>query len=109
MKHKIDTNIIKGYRMQKELIQIPRATLEVYKSIQDGVTIYEFDATECSPPEPMVNTIVVLQKIKSQNERLIVTFFHEPTPLYERVQADFAYSAQELEDGNFRVTFTKKI
>lgn len=39
--------------MQKELITIPRATLDIYNYQEDGLNIYEFDATECSPPEPM--------------------------------------------------------
>ena len=95
--------------MEKELITIPRVTLDVYKSIADGITTYEFDATECSPPEPMVNTILVLDKIKTQNEQLIVTFFHEPTPLYERVASKFSYESIELEDGNVQVTFKRKV
>lgn len=100
---------IKGYIMQKELITIPRATLDVYKYSENGLNIYEFDATECSPPEPMVNTIVVLQVLKDENERLIVTYFHEPTPLFERVEEKFSYESKELENGDFRVTFQKKL
>jgi uncharacterized protein (DUF2249 family) len=95
--------------MKKELIQIPRTTLDIYKYNQNDLVIYEFDATECSPPEPMVNTVVVLDKIKDENERLIVTYFHEPTPLYERISNRFIYEAVELDNGDVNVTFKRKI
>ncbi len=94
--------------MHKELITIPRATLDIYYYEQDGLHIYEFDATECSPPEPMVNTIVVLEMLKNETDILKVTYFHEPMPLYERIETLFSYEAQELENGNFLVVFQRK-
>ena len=94
--------------MQKELVVIPRATLEIYKSTENGLTIYEFDATECSPPEPMVNTIVVLETMKNENDRLVAKYFHEPAPLYERIAPHFTYESIELDNGDFKVTFKRK-
>ena len=94
--------------MQKKLIEVPRATLDIYTYEKDGIQIYEFDATECSPPEPMVNTIVVLEMLQNIDDRLIVTFFHEPLPLYERLSQTFSYESQELENGDIIVTFRKK-
>ena len=94
--------------MQKELVTVPRATLEIYNYTEDGLNIYEFDATECSPPEPMVNTIVCLELLKEKRDRLRAKFFHEPAPLYERVGESFSHSSQELESGDFLVTFERK-
>lgn len=94
--------------MKKELVQIPFATLDFYKYVEDGLTIYEFDATECQPPEPMVNAINVLKMIKSKDERVIGTFFHEPGPLYNKISETFSYDAKELENGDFEITFTLK-
>jgi len=94
--------------MQKELITVPRATLDIYNYTEDGLNIYEFDATECSPPEPMVNTIVCLELVKEKTDRLKVKFFHEPAPLYERVGEVFSHSSEELESGDFLVTFERK-
>jgi len=95
--------------MNKKLVTVPRATLDIYNYEKDGLNIYEFDATECSPPEPMVNTIVTLEMIKNENDRLLVKYFHEPHPLYERVSSAFNYSSKELESGDFLVTFSKKV
>ena len=93
--------------MSKELVQVPHATLDFYKYEEDGLVYYEFDATECQSPEPMVNTICILQILK-ENERAIGRFFHEPFPLYQRISTHFNYEAKQLEDGDFQVTFSKK-
>jgi len=93
--------------MEKEKVTIPMTTLDFYKYEKDGVTYYEFDATECSPPEPMVNTMNALRLIKSDKERLIGRFFHEPTPLYTKIAEYFSYKAEELENGDYKITFQK--
>ncbi|MDO8454819.1 MAG: hypothetical protein Q7S59_09640 [Sulfurimonas sp.] len=94
--------------MEKELVEVPRTTLKFYKYEADGLTYYEFDATECSPPEPMVNAINGLRMLKNENERLAVTFFHEPTPLFEKTTKHFIHEIEELESGDVRVVFRKK-
>jgi len=88
--------------MQKEKVDMPMTTLDFYKYEEDGVTYYEFDATECSPPEPMVNTMNALRLIQSDKERLVGYFFHEPTPLYTKIANYFSYEAEELP--NFQKT-----
>ena len=93
--------------MNKEKIVIPRATLDIFKYEENGFIIYEFDATECQPPEPMVNAIVCLAMLKGESDMLIGTFFHEPTPLYERIASKFSYNATELDSGDFRIVFKK--
>jgi hypothetical protein len=91
--------------MQKEKIELPRATLDFYKYKEDDLTIYEYDATECQSPEPMVNTMAGLLLLKSKNDRLVGIFFHEPFPLYERIPFTIAHEAKQLENGDFRITF----
>jgi len=82
--------------------------LDIYHYQKDGLNVYEFNATECSPPEPMVNTIVSLELLKSKTDTLEVTFFHEPFPLYERISQQFSHTSQELYNGDILVTFRKK-
>ena len=93
--------------MQKEKVVVPMATLDFYKYEKDGLLYYEFDATECSPPEPMVNTMHALRLIKNANERLVGKFFHEPTPLYAKISDFFSYEANELANGDFEIIFKK--
>ena len=91
--------------MNKELITVPMATLKFYKYEENDVVFYEFDATECQPPEPMVNTIHGLKMLKNENDRLVGIFFHEPTPLYERIGNSVEHEAIELENGDFKIIF----
>ncbi|MCF6340898.1 MAG: hypothetical protein L3J10_09160 [Sulfurimonas sp.] len=91
--------------MAKELIEVPRATLDFYKHEEDGLTYYEYDATKCQPPEPMINTICGLSLLKSSTDRLVGIFFHEPFPLYDRIPLNISHEAKELENGDFRITF----
>lgn len=94
--------------MNKELIIVPMATLDFYKYQENDLTYYEFNATECSPPEPMVNAIHGLGLLKERSERLVGIFFHEPTPLYGKVGDEFSHEAVELESGDFKITFRLK-
>lgn len=94
--------------MQKALVDIPRTSLDIYNYQEDGSNIYEFDATECSAPEPMLNTIAALEVLKNQNDLLKVLFFHEPIPLYQKVSQKFSYESQEQKNGDFLVIFRIK-
>lgn len=93
--------------MFKQKIEVPRTTLDIFKYEENGLTFYEFDATECQPPEPMVNAIVCLNMLKEENDRLVITFFHEPTPLYERISSNYSYEVTALDSGDFRIVFKK--
>ncbi|PHS56836.1 MAG: hypothetical protein COB17_08185 [Sulfurimonas sp.] len=91
--------------MGREKIDLPRATLDFYKYEEDGLTYYEYDATGCQPPEPMVNTMVGLSLLESKDDRLVGLFFHEPFPLYDRIPLTVSHTAEPLESGDFRITF----
>jgi uncharacterized protein (DUF2249 family) len=95
--------------IEKIKVEIPMTTLEFLKYEENGLTYYEFDATQCQPPEPMVNTIHGLKQIKSNEERLVGIFFHEPTPLYTKIEEFFEYNAVELDNGDFRLEFKRKV
>ena len=94
--------------MEKELIVVPMATLDFYKYNVDGLTFYEFDATECQPPEPMVNAMHGLRMLESETDRLVGIFFHEPAPLFMKTGEYFSHESTELESGDFRIVFKKK-
>ncbi len=91
--------------MSRELVEVPRATLPFYRYEEDGLTYYEFDATQCQPPEPMVNTMVAMSLLKSENDRVVGIYFHEPFPMYERLPAAIKRESKELENGDVRVEF----
>jgi len=93
--------------LHKELVKIPRATLDFYTYEEDGLNYYEFDASECSTPEPMVNAMAGLSMLQNKNDRLVGKFFHKPMPLLNRISEYFTYETHELESGDFRIVFKK--
>jgi len=95
-------------KLFKQKVEIPRTTLDIFRYEEDGLTYYEFDATSCQPPEPLVNAMICLAALKDDKERLVATFFHEPTPLYDKISSKFSYEATELESGDFKIVFKKK-
>ncbi len=94
--------------MSREKIEVPMATLEFVKYEENSLICYEFNATECQPPEPMVNAIHGLKLLKNKNDRLVGVFFHEPVPLYGRIGDVFEHNAKELENGDFKIVFKLK-
>ena len=94
--------------IKKKLISIPLTSLDFYTYEKDGIQYIEYDARECSPPEPMVNTINALKMLQDDTSKLVGKFFHEPFPLYERIAPHFSYTAKELESGDFEIIFTRK-
>lgn len=93
--------------MNKKLVEVPSTTLPFYTYEEDGLTFFEFNATECSPPEPMVNTIKGLSLLKNESDRLVGLYFHEPFPLYERIPFTISHEAVELDNGNIKVIFKR--
>jgi len=93
--------------LHKELVEVPRATLDFYRYEEDGLVFYEFDASECSTPEPMVNAMAGLAMLQNDNERLVGKFFHKPNPLLDRISEYFSYESDELESGDVRIVFKK--
>ncbi|MCI0500469.1 MAG: hypothetical protein L0Y61_01815 [Epsilonproteobacteria bacterium] len=88
-------------------ITLEGATVPFYKETIGGVANYTFDSSRCGHPEPMINAMVGLQTIKD-NEKLIMINSKAPAGLFPKVENDFNYGVEELENGKFKITFTKK-
>jgi len=91
----------------KEILCIPMTTLPFYTYKKDGITYIEYDARECTPPEPLLNTMNALKLLEDDTTRLVGTFFHEPFPLYEKIVPHFTYEAKALTSGAFEITFKR--
>ncbi len=91
--------------MNKSLLEVPGATLPFYTYEKDGLNYFEFDATKCESPEPMINTMRGLTLLQTSKDRVVGLYFHEPFPLYARIPLTIEHDAVELESGDFRITF----
>ena len=88
-------------------IEIEGATVDFYTFIQDGTTTYYFDTSECGPPDPMVNAMAGLQLL-DENSKLIMINHKPPMGLFPKIQQNYNYEINEIENGMHSVTFTFK-
>lgn len=93
--------------MMMEEITLKGATVPFYKSVENEILTYRFDSSKCGHPEPMINAMVGLQQLQN-NQRLVMINARSPMGLFPKIEADFSYDVQELENGNFQITFFKK-
>lgn len=90
-----------------ERIEVLGATVDFFKEIQDGLTIYQFDTSECGPPDPMVNAMAGLQLL-DENSILVMINHKSPGGLFPKIEADFEFTENTTEDGKAKITFRKK-
>ena len=94
--------------MDKEPFSVTGATLAFYRYEADGLVYYEFDATECEPPEPMVNALRGLQLLDTSDKRLLMINMQEPEGLYLRIADAFAWEVSPRENGDVEIVFRRK-
>ncbi len=90
-----------------EQIEVNGATVPFMKYEANGVVVYQFDSSKAGHPEPMINAMSGLQMIKG-NEKLEMINSKAPMGLFPKIEADFNFDVEELVDGRFKITFTKR-
>jgi len=87
-------------------VEFEAATVPFYKYTIEGQEYLQFDTSKCGHPEPMINAMTGLQNL-SNNEKLVMINSKAPMGLFPKVEKDFSNIVEELEDGNFKITFSK--
>ncbi len=90
-----------------EKVEVAGATVDFFKYIQDGLTTYQFDTSKCGPPDPMVNAMAGLQ-VLDDNSQLIMYNHKAPAGLFPKIEAQYDYTAEDLDIGIAKMVFTKK-
>lgn len=90
-----------------EKIEVLGATVDFFKSIENGLTTYQFDTSRCGPPEPMVNAMAGLQLL-DKDSQLVMINHQSPGGLFPKIESEFNYESSTLEDGKAKVVFTRK-
>ena len=88
-------------------IEIEGSTVDFYELIQDELTFYYFDTSECGAPEPMINAMAGLQLL-GKNKKLVMINHKAPMGLFPKIQQNYDYIIEELEDGRHKVIFSYK-
>ena len=90
-------------------IALENSTVDFFEYIQDGLTYYQFDTSQCAPPEPMVNAMVGLQLLDDENKRLIMINHKSPGGLFPKIKENFDFDVSEIDNGqNVQVIFKHK-
>lgn len=90
-----------------EKIEVQGSTVDFFKAVQDGLTIYQFDTSKCGPPDPMVNAMAGLQLL-DENSKLVMINHKTPGGLFPKIDQDFDYVIEDMPDGRAKIIFTKK-
>jgi len=88
-------------------IEIEGSTVDFYTFIKDGIINYYFDTSEVGPPEPMVNAMAGLQLL-DKNSKLVMINHKPPMGLFPKIQQNYTYEIEEIEDGKHIIIFTYK-
>jgi hypothetical protein len=88
-------------------ITLEGATVPFYKYEEDGVEYIAFDSSKTGHPEPMVNAMTGLKNL-ADNQKLVMVNHKPPMGLFPKIEADYNYSVEELDNGLFKITFSKK-
>ena len=88
-------------------IQVEGSTVPFYTFEEDGVSYLYFDTSKTGHPEPMVNAMAGLKALK-EGQKLIMINHKAPMGLLPKIEADFDYNIEELDNGLFKITFSKK-
>jgi len=88
-------------------VEVNGATVPFMKYEDNGVTTYQFDSSKAGHPEPMINAMSGLQMIQ-MGEILEMINSKAPMGLFPKIENDFNYAVEELNDGRFKISFSKK-
>lgn len=95
--------------MNKKQIDVVGTSLPFYTYESEGIRYYEFDASQSSPPEPMVNAMRGLALLTNEHDVLIMINAQEPTPFYARIQNDFEWEVETLPSEDIKIFFKRRI
>jgi len=88
-------------------ITVEGATVPFFKYEENGVTFLQFDSSKAGHPEPMINAMSGLQALQD-GQKLIMINSKAPMGLFPKVENEFTFELDELEDGNAKIIFSKK-
>lgn len=83
------------------------ATVPFFIYEENGVSYLYFDSSKTGHPEPMVNAMSGLKALK-EGQKLVMINHKAPMGLFPKIEADYDYEVSELDNGLFKIVFSKK-
>ena len=94
--------------MSKTIIDVMGASVPFVTYEDKGLTFFEFDTSMSEPPAPMVNAMSGLKLLDSDKKRLVMINMHAPKGLFPKIEADFEWEIEDIENGNVCVIYRLK-
>ena len=94
--------------MTKTVIDVVGATVPFTSYEDNGLTFFEFDTSMSGPPAPMVNAMSGLQLLDSAEKRLVMINMQEPKGLFPKIQDDYEWDVEKIENDNVKLTYRLK-
>lgn len=92
---------------KSEKISVENSTIDFFKYDDKECTYYIFDSSKLSVPEPMINAMAGL-RILNKKSKLIMINHSIPLGLFTKIQKDFKYEIEEMENEIYKITFSLK-
>lgn len=92
---------------KENLFSVKNATVAFFKFDLNGIETLYFDSSASTPPHPMVNAMAGLKTLEA-NQQLIMINHHSPDGLFPKIESDFNYEVEELDNGTVKVVFSRK-
>ena len=89
-------------------IEVAGSTVDFFKYEIDGVVFFQFDSSRSGHPEPMINAMCGLQQL-DDTSKLVMINSKAPAGLFPKIENEYNYETQELEDGRFKMIFSRKV
>ena len=94
--------------MTKTTIDVMGASVPFVTYEDKGLTFFEFDTSMSGPPEPMVNAMSGLKLLDSNEKRLVMINMHAPKGLFPKIEADFEWDIEDIDNDNVKVIYRLK-
>jgi len=94
--------------LNKQLIEVPGATVPFFTYTDGETQYYEFDTSKCGPPEPMVNAMAGLKMIDGPNKKVVMINHKKPMGLLDKIGENYNIDAESMDDGRVKLIFSYK-
>jgi len=92
--------------IEKKEIEVMGSTVPFFTYTIEETQYFEFDTSECGPPDPMVNAMAGLKLIEDVNKKLIMINHKFPGGLMGKIGDNYSHTKEDMEDGRVKIIFS---
>jgi len=94
--------------LNRQPVEVPGATVPFFTYEMGETQYFEFDTSECGPPEPMVNAMAGLKMIDGPNKKVVMINHKKPMGLLDKIGENYDIETEKMDDGRVKLIFSYK-